>query len=129
MFDELWRQGVNEGLGIFFFLFLAMAGVLWYMYREAKRDNSNREKQLMEYNREREKQLTEHNREREERFENTLSELLKSLICLEELRRENAKGHDDTHRMVARILDRMPPIHRSNYQNGNWNGSDNSVKR
>lgn len=94
MFEMLFEIGLAQGLGIFFFLFVGIAGLFWHFV----------------------KKVMDENQRREQRYIDTIDNLSKSLngvesltACINEFRHDNEKEHEETQKMLGRVLDRLPP--------------------
>ncbi len=93
MLEWVLETGLAQGLGIFFVLFVLVGYFFWKFINK----------------------VMEQNNQRESRYIDTIDHLSKSFAgieslsaCIEELRHETAKEHDETKRMLGRVLDRLP---------------------
>ena len=93
MIEELFQIGIAQGLGVFFFLFVALGALFWSTIRWVMAEN----------------------RKREQRYLDTIDGLTEAVGdvrglkgCLNELRNENKIAHTETKSMIGRVLDRLP---------------------
>jgi len=98
IFGELLEVGLNENMGIFFFLFVALGALFFMVVRWVVQQNKEREDMAAQ---------------REREHVHLIKELSSSLQHIEELRKENRQAHERQESMLGRVLDRLPPRERS----------------
>lgn len=93
MVKEIFKIGIAQGAGVFFFLFVALGVVFWTQNKSIMKQNENREN----------------------RYIGTIDKLADSLTKVEsvhtsvvEMRKDITESNNRQESMIGRVLDRLP---------------------
>ena len=106
LINMIWQQGIKEGMGIFFFLFVVILALVACYIRDTLKSYKDMVRSVLETN-----------NSRENRYISTIETLTSSLANVEEvhreveeLRKENDRAHSGTQEMLKVALNRLPPM-------------------
>ncbi|MCM3632920.1 BhlA/UviB family holin-like peptide [Paenibacillus camelliae] len=93
MVDKLFEVGVAQGLGIFFFLFIAVGAAFWLQNKTIMKQNDNREARYIATI---------------DKLAESFQEVASVNQNVAEMRKELSERNNRQDQMLGRILDRLP---------------------